>query len=121
MSGQISNKDLLADMRAVYVRQAGRRFTHQVYQEYGRYSWFLVRNRFGSWNKALERARLPIACGRSGRHGIGPSQTARPGRVACLKCDRGFASWDVRKNRICPVCTAHQESEEPIYAVALAL
>jgi hypothetical protein len=40
------------------------------------------------------------------------------GPTACLRCDRSFASWDRRENRLCPNCREylHEEpSDEPSY------
>jgi phage FluMu protein Com len=37
------------------------------------------------------------------------AEEAQPGDRECLRCDRTFASWDTRWNKICPKCTKLNE------------
>lgn len=52
------DEDLINDLRRVATYLKKNTVTGQEYDEYGKYSSGTFDNRFGSWNKALEKARL---------------------------------------------------------------
>ena len=54
------------------------------------------------------------------KHVSEPSPYAGP--VICLRCDKGFESWDRRQNKLCPRCREYiegQPSAEPLYQVGI--
>jgi hypothetical protein len=56
----LSEQELLDDLRLVASRLSAGSMTRDVYDEKGKYSGGTMQKRFGSWNKALEKAGLNI-------------------------------------------------------------
>jgi hypothetical protein len=56
----IPDEKLLADVRRVAMKHGNGRLSFLLYQDFGSYAAHTVMNRFGSWNKALTAAGLPI-------------------------------------------------------------
>ncbi|HNY40667.1 MAG TPA: HNH endonuclease [Bryobacteraceae bacterium] len=54
----ITDQDLLSDLRRVADEQSGKSVTQSTYRQIGKYSDSTVMHRFGSWNGALEAAAL---------------------------------------------------------------
>ena len=57
----ISNEDLIADLRRVAEEQGMSRLTGRFYGKHGQFSEETIRRRFGSWNEALKHADLDPA------------------------------------------------------------
>lgn len=56
----ITNQDLIEDLRRVASAHPNRRFTQEIYRKHGTYSEGTVINRFGTWNAGVEAAGLKI-------------------------------------------------------------
>ena len=57
----IPDSDCLEDVIAVSKKMGKRRITLYDYFKHGKYSGTTIRKKFGTWNKALERAGLEIS------------------------------------------------------------
>lgn len=61
MEKNIPDEELLADLRRAAAKSGEGRLSTRIYAQFGNYSETIMRDRFGTWNKALMRADLPIS------------------------------------------------------------
>jgi len=63
----ISNIDLIHDLKRVHLllRKSAKKLTFREYNEHGKFSAGTIAVRFGSWNRALEKAQINLAQERS--------------------------------------------------------
>lgn len=101
-----SSQEILADLRRVYEEVGRERFSYPLYERRGRYSASVMAQRFGSWQEACHVAGIEtVRLHPYWRMNMRPRR-ALSVTLPCLKCDEPFNSWDPKKNRLCPVCTA---------------
>jgi hypothetical protein len=128
---------MLADLRRVSKLVGRGVFSYHHYEKHGCYSGTSFLNHFGGWALACAQAGVTT----TGRRVYRKTATPRPagwktvrtpkkdapllahvrGRRRCLKCERIFSSWDVKKNRLCEPCNGVNAGleEEPWQRVAI--
>lgn len=105
-----SDQVILDDMKAVALRLAKPTLTKEDYDKHGRFHSATVRNRFGTWNKALERSGLQVqkrinipreelladlkrVAGIVGAQGVSKSTYEPLGKFSQETFARTFGSW----------------------------
>lgn len=103
----VTPEEFLADLQRVYRLQM--EIGIEIYRKHGRFSDSSINKRFGSWNRALAQAGLPInyqTCRPQdllGEESVGVKRTTYP----CHKCKRPFQGLGRRYgNWHCDICAA---------------
>lgn len=99
-------EDFLDDLKRVYAMQ--KEIGVEIYRKHGKYSEGMITRKFGTWNRALSLACLPIRYQTSKTEELLGETTVKTKRSVypCWKCHQPFKGLGRRKgNWHCESCT----------------